>query len=42
MEFAVSHTGLPDEKRWEQFAARWLAIGRGEAELRPSVTPTRG
>jgi cephalosporin-C deacetylase len=42
MEFPVSHTALPEEKRWEQFEARWLAIGRGEAELRPSVTPTRG
>ena len=35
MEFPVSHTDLPEEKRWEQFEARWLALGRGEAELRP-------
>jgi hypothetical protein len=27
MEFPVSHTVLPEEKRWEQFEARWLAIG---------------
>jgi cephalosporin-C deacetylase len=39
MEFPVSHTDLPEEKRWEQFEARWLAIGRGEAELNPSITP---
>jgi cephalosporin-C deacetylase len=39
MEFPVSHTSLPEEKRWEQFEARWLAIGLGEAELRPSLMP---
>ena len=38
MEFPVSHTELPEEKRWEEFEARWLALGRGEAELRPSIT----
>ena len=42
MEFPVSHTELPAEKRWEEFEARWLALGRGEAELRPTITPTRG
>ena len=36
MEFPVSHTTLPEEKRWEQFEARWLSIGLGEAELCPS------
>jgi cephalosporin-C deacetylase len=40
MEFPVSHTALPEEKRWEQFEARWLAIGSGEVELRPAITPT--
>jgi cephalosporin-C deacetylase len=42
MEFPVSHTALPEEKRWEQFEARWLAIGRDEAELRPSLWPRGG
>ena len=42
MEFPVSHTELPEEKRWEEFEARWLALGRGEAELRPSIRPTQG
>ena len=42
MEFPVSHTELPEEKRWEEFEARWLALGLGEAELRPSITPTQG
>ena len=42
MEFPVSHTALPEEKRWEQFEARWLAIGRGETELRPSVNADAG
>ena len=36
MEFPVSHTELPEEKRWQEFEARWLALGRGEAQLRPS------
>ena len=36
MEFPVSHTALPEEKRWEQFEVRWLSIGLGEAELCPS------
>ena len=42
MEFPVSHSELPEEKRWEEFEARWLALGLGEAELRPSITPTQG
>jgi cephalosporin-C deacetylase len=42
MEFPVSHTELPEEKRWEEFEARWLALGRGEGELRPTITPTQG
>jgi hypothetical protein len=42
MEFPVSHTELAAEKRWEEFEARWLALGRGEAELRPTITPTQG
>jgi cephalosporin-C deacetylase len=42
MEFPVSHTDLPEENRWELFEARWLAIGRGEAELRPSINPAEG
>jgi cephalosporin-C deacetylase len=41
MEFPVSHTDLPEEKRWEEFEARWLALGRAAAELRPSITRTR-
>ena len=36
MEFPVSHTTMPEESRWEQFEARWLAIAKGEAELHPS------
>ena len=35
MEFPVSHTMLPEEQRWEEFETRWLALGRGESELRP-------
>ncbi len=35
MEFPVSHTALPEEQRWEEFETRWLALGRGESELRP-------
>jgi Acetyl esterase (deacetylase) len=35
MEFPVSHTALPEEQRWEEFESRWLALGRGESELRP-------
>ena len=35
MEFPVSHTALPEEKRWEEFETRWLTLGRGESELRP-------
>ena len=42
MEFPVSHTTLPEEKRWEKFEARWLAIGRGEAELCPSERRRQG
>jgi len=30
----VSHTALPEEQRWEEFEARWLALGRAESELR--------
>lgn len=41
MEFPVSHTELPEEERWQEFEARWLALGRGEAQLRPSTTPTQ-
>jgi cephalosporin-C deacetylase len=36
MEFPVSHTTMPEERRWEQFEVRWLAIARGEAELHPT------
>ncbi len=39
MEFPVSHTELAAEKRWEEFEARWLALGRGEAQLHPTITP---
>jgi cephalosporin-C deacetylase len=35
MEFPVSHSALPEEKRWEEFETRWLALGRGQSELRP-------
>ena len=35
MEFPVSHTALPEEQRWAEFESRWLALGRGEGELRP-------
>lgn len=35
MEFPVSHTGLPEERRWREFEARWLAIGLQKAKLRP-------
>jgi hypothetical protein len=35
MEFPVSHTALPEEQRWKEFETRWLALGRGESELRP-------
>jgi cephalosporin-C deacetylase len=35
MEFPVSHTALPEEQRWAEFESRWLALGRGESELRP-------
>jgi cephalosporin-C deacetylase len=38
MEFPVSHSTLPEESRWEQFEARWLAIARGESELQPKQT----
>ena len=32
----VSHTELPEEKRWGQFEAHWLAIGQGRANcVRP-------
>ncbi len=41
MEFPVSHTTLPEESRWGQFEARWLAIARGEAELHPSSPAKR-
>ena len=41
MEFPVSHTTMPEERRWEQFEARWLAIARGEAELHPTSTLNR-
>ncbi len=33
MEFPVSHTALPEEKRWEEFEARWLTLARGEDRL---------
>ena len=44
MEFPVSHTALPEEQRWEEFETRWLALGRGESELRPlrAATTLRG
>ncbi len=35
MEFPVSHTTLPEEKRWEEFETRWLVLGRGKSKLRP-------
>jgi cephalosporin-C deacetylase len=35
MEFPVSHTALPEERRWEEFETRWLALGHGESELHP-------
>ena len=41
MEFPVSHTTLPEESRWEQFEARWLALGRGDAELHPASSANR-
>jgi cephalosporin-C deacetylase-like acetyl esterase len=34
MDFPVSHTALPEERRWQELETRWLALGRGETELR--------
>lgn len=28
MEFPVSHSDKPEEKRWEEFEARWIALGK--------------
>jgi cephalosporin-C deacetylase len=31
MTFSVSHSSEPEEQRWEEFEARWLELGQGEA-----------
>jgi hypothetical protein len=28
MKFPVSHSNEPEEKRWEEFQARWLELGK--------------
>lgn len=41
MEFPVSHTALPEERRWADFELRWLRLGLGKDELRPTIQPRR-